>query len=373
MSILYIYLLAIWILNHCSAQSGQKYAPDQLVVKFKQDVELDLRNLFSSKGFGYEKLIPVRNSFPISHVSKTGNKGEARTYLIRFTRSTSIEKAVTIFLETDLFQYVEPNYIGEVGGKSACPPPTFPNDTHFKRQWSLYNDGSFTLSAANVDADIDMELAWDIEQGSEDIVVAILDTGIKNNHPDFNGRMWTNTNESPDGIDNDNNGYADDLNGWDFANNDNSPIDDYRHGTNLAGIVDAMPDNGIGYAGVDWNCRIMNCKILNENNCGYYSWWTEAIYYAVDNGADVINMPVGGASFSSIMRDAVNYAFDNGVVIVASMMNFNNSTEYYPAAYLNPIAVGSTDANDQRSGLYLWEPSSRSIYTPYIDIMAPGK
>ena len=231
---------------------------------------------------------------------------------------------------------------------------SIPNDTYFSRQYGLYNDGTFSLSSATNDADIDMDLGWDIEQGDQSIIVAVLDSGIKLDHPEFSGRLWTNPNETLNGIDDDNNGYIDDINGWDFANNDNTPTDDHGHGTNVTGIIGANSNNNLGYSGVDRNCKLMIGKILDENNSGYYSWWTDGIYYAVDNGAKVINMSVGGSGFSSSMKDAIDYAYNNGVTVIACMMNENNNTTFYPAGYQNTIAVGATNPNDERSAPFFW-------------------
>ena len=116
----------------------------------------------------------------------------------------------------------------------------------------------------------------------------------------------------------------------------------------------------------------MICKILDQNNSGLYSWWAEAIYYAVDHGAKVINMSVGGPSFSNTMQTAINYAYNNGVTVVACMMNENNNVTYYPAGYQNTIAVGSTNPNDERSAPFFWSASSGSNYGSHIDVVAPG-
>ncbi|MCB0615117.1 MAG: S8 family peptidase, partial [Phaeodactylibacter sp.] len=146
----------------------------------------------------------------------------------------------------------------------------------------------------------------------------------------------------------------------------------HGHGTNVSGIVAAMGNNGAGYAGVDWNSQAMICKILDDQNFGFYSWWTEAIYYAVDNGASVINMSVGGSGFSTSMEQAVNYAHANDVVIVACMMNTNEGAPFYPSAYANTIAVGATDTDDSRVVPFFWSNTSGSNYGPHIDLVAPG-
>jgi len=270
-----------------------------------------------------------------------------------------------------LFEYVEPNYIGTGGGKKASFQ-TSQDDTYFSRQYGLYNDGTFSLSPAMDDADIDMELAWEIEQGDPSIIVAVLDAGLRMGHPEFAGRIWNNSLEMNDGTDGDDNGFIDDIEGWDFANDDNDPTDDHGHGTNVTGIIGANANNNLGYAGVDWNCKLMVCKILDQNGSGLYSWWTDAIYYAVDNGAKVINMSVGGSGFSNSMQEAVDYAYNGGVTIVACMMNENNQVSYYPAKYQKTIAVGATDASDIRAAPFFWSSESGSNYGAHIDVVAPG-
>ena len=349
------------------AQSN-KYADDQIILKFKQEAAPNAVQVISNQAFAMHGVDRICEELSISSIALTGNIKEARTYQLRFAQSVDMEHARELFHGTGLFEYVEPNYLGEGGGKMGL----LPNDSHFSRQYSFNNDGSFSLSAAVIDADIDMDLAWDVEQGDSNIVVAVLDAGFRMFHPEVSGRLWTNYNDPLDGSDNDNNTYVDDRQGWDFVNDDNDPTDDHGHGTNVAGIIVANGNNSLGYAGVDWNCKLMVCKILDQNNQGFYSWWAEAIYYAVDNGAHVLNMSVGGSSMSVLLRDAVNYAYNNGVTIVACMMNENNNVTYYPAGYQNTIAVGSTDANDERSDPFFWSSTSGSCYGSHIDIIAPG-
>ena len=116
--------------------------------------------------------------------------------------------------------------------------------------------------------------AWDMEKGSEDIIVAILDSGIKDDHPDLRSRMWINKEEIPDnGIDDDDNGYIDDYKGWDFAYDDNTPTDGFWHGTNIASVIGCSTNNVICFAGINQNSKLMNCKNLSSNNNGEYIWW----------------------------------------------------------------------------------------------------
>ena len=123
--------------------------------------------------------------------------------------------------------------------------------------------------------------------------------GIKFDHPELSGRIWYNYDEIPgNGIDDDNNTFIDDTKGWDFVNSDNDPTDDYGHGTNVTGIIGSNGNNSIGYAGVDWHCKLMIMKGINSSNWGYYSWWIGGINYIVGKGVNVINMSVGGTDVS---------------------------------------------------------------------------
>ena len=177
-----------------------------------------------------------------------------------------------------------------------------------------------------------------------------MDTGLKLDHPEFSGRI---------------------ISGYDFVNSDSDPTDDHGHGTNVAGIALAKGNNSIGYAGVNWNSKIMICKVLDNTNSGLYSWWADAIYFAVDNGAKVINLSAGGNGSSTLLLNAINYAFSNNVSVVVSTGN-QNSVIQYPAKYTNAIAVGSTNSNDIRSSPFFWSATSGSNYGAELDFVAPG-
>lgn len=364
-------LLGLFLSNSILSQESNHYLANEIIIKFKQPSDANLKNCLIKNKFENKTLDSLNNEYKLQKIKLTGNKKKRDTYILKFKSKQNIDELIKIYEKTNLFEYVEPNYIGTGGGKQGFLQ-TIPNDTYYSRQWGLYNDGTFSLSPAVKGADIDMELAWDIEQGDSSIVIAILDGGLKLDHPDISDRVWVNIDETNNGTDDDNNGYIDDTQGWDFANNDNNPTDDFGHGTNVAGIIGADANNNIGYAGVDWNSKLMICKILDQNNSGLYSWWTEAIYYAVDNGANVINMSVGGSGFSNSLKGAIDYAHKKGVTVVACMMNYDNSVRYYPAGYNNTIAVGSTNPNDERSSPFFWSSTSGSNYGNHIDVVAPG-
>ena len=359
--ILFIISLLMSSFLFCQTQNS-------LIIKFKTTNKPNRIFVQNQQKFLNSKIDILNTNNGLKSIILTGNKKMEDTYVINLESDKQIEELIELYRLTDLFEYVEQNFVGHGHGYSQ----TTPNDTFFNRQWSHYNDGTFSLSNSTVDADIDSELAWDITQGNSNLIIAILDSGLKLDHPEFAGRIWTNPSEVQDGSDTDSNGFIDDINGgWDFVNNDNNPTDDHGHGTNVAGIAVASGNNSNGYAGVNWNSKIMVCKILDDNNSGLYSWWADAIYYAVDNGASVINLSAGGNGSSTLLENAINYAYNNNVVIVVSTGN-QNSVIQYPARYTNAFAVGSTDSDDTRSAPFFWSSTSGSNFGPELDFVAPG-
>jgi subtilisin family serine protease len=319
---------------------------------------------------GNVKIDEINRLHQFTSVTKQrlGRKTNKYTYIIQFSSTTNLKPIIDAYYETGEIEYAEPDYVGTLGGVQEV----IPNDQYYFRQWGLHNDGTFPPGLAVAGCDLDMQNAWEIEQGDSSITVGILDTGVKFDHPELADRTWINYNEIPGNlIDDDANGYIDDVKGWNFAGSNNNPVDGHGHGTNIAGIIGANSNNAIGYCGVDWNCKLMILKGFTDGGGGNVSWWANAIYYAVDNGARVINMSFGITNNSITLEDAVNYALENNVVLVACMMNENSSTVFYPAGYHGVIAVGSTDWNDIRSQPF-FNGSPGSNYGSHISVVAPG-
>ena len=331
------------IITTISYSQENDFSRNELIVEFKQTNYKDKSKLFKVNN----RLNKINDSLKVESFEIIGNKKTKKTFLLKFRNEVDIKSIIEVYTKTNLFEFVEPNYIGKGHGFMQ----TTPNDSFYlSRQWSHNNNGTFSLSPSTIDADIDTDLAWDITQGNPNLIVAILDTGIKLDHPEFSGRI---------------------IPGYDFVNNDSDPTDDFGHGTNVAGIALAKGNNSIGYAGVNWNSKIMACKVLDDTNSGFYSWWADAIYFAVDNGAKVINLSAGGNSSSTLLENAINYAYNNNVCVVVSTGN-QNSTIQYPAKYANAIAVGSTNSDDKRSNPFFWNATSGSNFGPEIDFVAPG-
>lgn len=352
------------------AQQNIPAQTDQVIIRFRSDVVInDLSKARLQTGAReVDKIIASNN---VQNIRKlyTGKKSDYQAVVLKFKTGTDIAKIVDELAKTKAVLYAEPDFIGKGSGELGISP----NDTYYNRQWGLKNDGSFSAITAVAGSDIDMEEGWALEQGDTSIVVGIIDTGCKLDHPDLQGRIWKNYDEIPgNGIDEGHNGFIDDVTGWDFAYSDNNPVDDYGHGTNVTGIIGANGNNNKGLAGVDWNCKLMILKGLNSENWGYYSWWSDALHYAADNGVNVINMSIGGADASTTLSDAVNYALSKNITIVACMMNTNSNTVFYPAAYPGVIAVGATNPDDKRTHPFFWDPLSGSNYGSHISVVAPG-
>ncbi|MGH7726419.1 MAG: S8 family serine peptidase [Candidatus Eiseniibacteriota bacterium] len=308
-----------------------------------------------------ERLLP---SGPARNRARASAAGLDRWCIARLAPGADFDAARKALAERPELDIVEPDYIGH-GSGSAGGAPVVPNDPSFGTQW-------FFRNLTSPGADNHATEGWARTTGSATVTVAILDSGIDWDHPDLDSRIWTNVFEIPaNGVDDDVNGYIDDVRGWDFVSNDNDPMDDHGHGTNVAGIAGAESNNGIGVAGTDWSCRLMAAKNLNSSNSGLYSWWTASIVYAVDNGARVLNMSEGGTGYSASMESAVDYAHSLGAIVCVAMMNGNSATPYYPAAFVNPIAVGATNASDDRAVPFCW--GGGSSYGAHIELCAPGE
>ena len=237
-----------------------------------------------------------------------------------------------------------------------------PNDPSLNKQYAVDN----------------MELinAWDIATGSDQVVVAVIDSGIDSAHEDLINNIWMNPFEiASNGIDDDNNGYIDDITGWNFQDSNNDTSDYMGHGNIVAGVIAAEGNNGLGIAGVSWNAKLMPLRIHQKENPDE-DQLAAAIRYAVDNGAQIINGSLAGRTYSQKVFDALSYANEKGVLYVGSAGNYgtdNDATPVYPASYdlPNVISVAATDENDE---LATFQFGSSSCYgETTVHVAAPGK
>jgi len=345
-------------------QTVIEFVPGEFIVKLKKDITFSRSNLAllneKHKVYALEEIFDNAEDTILDNI-----------YLLHVPMDSGILSIVQEYASCPDVMYAEPN-----GITFACG---IPNDANFSSQWFLHNTGQvffdwFGNNYSGIpDADIDAPEAWDIEIGSPDVVIAIIDSGIDYTHPDLATNIWNNMDEMPgNGIDDDSNGYIDDVMGWDFEYDDSDPKDGLCHGTLCAGVAGAVSDNGIWGAGVAWNCKIMPVQVLDEMGSGDWVNISAGIKYAADNGADVISLSIGGPS-SSVMRDAVNYAYDKGVFLCAAAGNSNTMMKSYPAAYENVTAVAMTNQNDSRvSPEDGGGPGFGSNYGDWVDIAAPG-
>ncbi|MDZ8104517.1 MAG: S8 family peptidase [Nostoc sp. DedQUE12a] len=211
--------------------------------------------------------------------------------------------------------------------------------------------------------------AWAQGYTGQGVVVAVVDTGVDHNHEDLRNNIWTNANEIADnGIDDDGNGYVDDNYGWNFSGNNNNTLDGNGHGTHVSGTI-AGENNNYGVTGIAYNAKIMPVKVLNDSGSGSYNSIAKGIRYAVDNGADVINLSLGGRYSNRTLESAINYASSKGVVVVMAAGNDGGSSPDYPARYASKsgIAVGAVDRNNNIADF-----SNRSGTSEISYVTAPG-
>jgi subtilisin family serine protease len=261
-----------------------------------------------------------------------------------------------------------------------------PSDSAWSSQWGMRRIG--------------MERAWDVTRGSAGIVVGVIDTGIDFDHPDLRTQHWINAAEDInrsgrfedwtvgetrggmtgdlDGVDDDGNGFTDDVIGYDFVDQpeisnsaggdyyepDPLPLDEMGHGTNVAGIIAAATDNGIGVAGIAPDCRVMTLRAFDARGVGAEGDVARALAYAVANGVRVVNMSFGDVVYSRVLRDVIRWAYARGVVMIASAGNSQSVALHYPSAYDETISVSAVASNDIIAGY--------SNYGQTIDIAAPG-
>ena len=350
---------------------GPKYVPGELIIRFKKEAT-------------EERIVGLRVEQDSEEVYVSPFTF-ARVW--RVPPSKTVEEWVDFFDKLPLVEYAEPNYV-----RYAL---WYPNDPYYVYQWHFDDDHTNNLGGASSNpyggvngGGIRMEEAWSITSGSSNIVVAVIDTGVayenyviptyekgtvkpgvKNYEkaPDLAGTsFWQNEDEiAGNSIDDDGNGFVDDVNGWDFVNNDAHPNDNNAHGTHVTGTIAQTTDNGLGGAGIAFNTTIMSIKVLDYDGSGYDVDVADGIYYAVDNGAKVINLSLGGDDPSTTLENAVDYAYDNGVVVVAASGNDGTESVDYPAAYDDyVIAVGATRYDETRA--------SYSDYGSSLDLVAPG-
>jgi subtilisin family serine protease len=326
------------------------YVPGEVLVKWKDNASIhSIRCLKSAMGLRATKMF---HTIAVQHM--------------RIPPSIRTEDLLAKLRGNPLVEYAEPNYV--------LRAMATPNDPQFGQLWGLHNTGQ---TGGTPDADIDAPEAWDIHTGSPDAVIAVIDTGIAYGHTDLTSNMWTNDPEvnGIPGVDDDGNGYVDDGYGWDFVGADNDPTDYFSHGTHVAGTIAAIGNNAIGITGVNWLASIMPLRIFGAFGYGDTANAIEAITYAADNGAHVINASWGGGGFSQALYDAISYANDRGCLFVAAAGNFgddNDINPFYPASYDLPniISVAASEHNDNLAGFSNFGATSVDVAAPGLNVLS---
>jgi subtilisin family serine protease len=333
------------------AGDAPSHASDRILIKFASGVA-PRATVQGALATGHASLDGLLSAYQVQAAHRLFKSapesdpvGLAQIHVLRLKPETDLDTLLAL-LETDPnVEWAEPDYL-------AFAAATTPNDPLFVDQWGL--------------AKIQAAAAWDVTTGSATIPIAIVDSGIDFTHPDLSGKLWVNPGEiAGNGLDDDNNGYVDDVQGWDLVNADNAPADDNGHGTQVAGIAAASTNNGAGIAGVCWACKIMPVKVMQASGVANYSDIAAGVLYAAQKGARVINLSLGGYSYSSALDAAIQAATGTyGAVIVAGAGNDNLSTPFYPAAYPDVLAVAGTDPADAKAAL--------SNYGAWVDVSAPA-
>ena len=311
--------------GHPFKAEGPRYAPGQVLVRFKSSISAESASATLAK---YE-VVSIKT---ISHLN---------LYQVRIPAWASVEEMARALRQNPDIVSAGPNYAARITAT--------PNDYLFKEQWALNNTGQEIdvpgSPSGKAKADIKAPAGWGETKGMAETVIAIIDSGLDFDHPDLKNKVVSR--------------------GRDLANDDWDATDDNGHGTYVAGIAAAETDNDEGMAGVAWNCRLLPIKVTDSEGTAWYDDVIDGILWATDNGADVINLSLGGEEADDSLRDALKYAHDRGVVIAASAGN-EGTAVLYPAAYdAYCLAVAATDFNDERTD---W-----SCFGPEVDVAAPGE
>lgn len=348
-------LMLIFLASASFAQEDE-YVPGYVLIKLKEQY----REYCSDTSIAIPQLVAAMESIQVEHVSKrfpqAGPLTETRSpqqgvdrrvdlsliYQVRYTGDWPVSKAAQQIARTGVVEYAEPWFIPKLILE--------PNDVLIDSLYHLPIIRAFE--------------AWDVDTGSSDITIAIIDTGVDFDHPDIEDNLWENQDEIPNnGLDDDGNGYIDDHIGWNFfdGNNDINETG-FSHGTHVAGLAGASTNNAYGMAGTGYSCKIMGIKSGDKLQLpfGY-----DGIVYAAENGADVINCSWGSFGSSQFSHDVVKYATYNlDAILLGGAGNDNRETKFFPASFPEVVSVGSSDILDQKSDF--------SNYNYDIDILAPG-
>ena len=370
-------------MNHGFAKTLKKSPPQPHRAYFAPDPidSLETRRLLSAPLFNYShanafnwvaqfnnpnlSVQKINKALQERHLSTRVRSKDGGMFVLRNPKKVPFSKLNNVLKKVKGFVSLEPN------SKIRIASVT-PNDVRFPDQWSLENPGQ---NGGTADADIDASSAWDLSTGADDIIVAIIDSGVNMTHPDLAANIFSNTREIPNNnLDDDNNGFIDDIHGWDFANNDNDPSDDHGHGTHVAGTIAAVGNNSIGVAGIAWNVKILPLKFIAANGNGDVSGAVEAINYCVKLREEGFNIVLAsnswgnyGASYS--IYQALSDAEQANLLFVAAAGNDGTNDDekpFYPASFDLPNIISVTATSKTDAQIYNYGINS-------VDLGAPGE
>jgi len=343
-------------------QPDDNTIPNIIVIKFKEGVDplvmgnKSMNNVVN-KMMQQHGIIDLRPVIRMNRISKSESKasGLKNIYYASYTGEQSARSKAGQVSDNDLVEYAEPKYRHYISRQSVTP-----DDSLYYRQEPNYNA-------------VHAPEAWDVIRGDQgSVIIAIVDGGTDIRHEDLQDNIWQNTGEIPNNnIDDDGNGYIDDVFGWNFANNsgdptgfDNTPINQ-DHGTHTAGIASAVTDNRTGVAGVSWNTTIMGINVTHPDQDRSLIYGSDGIIYAAENGADVINCSWGRlGNYSRYEEEVIAYATSLGAAVVAAAGNNNSPLPHYPSSYNNVLSIAGTDADDNK-----WSGSNSGVF---VDMAAPA-
>lgn len=358
--------------------SEAAHVPGEIIVKFKSGSQKSLSQKTLAQ-LGVESQRDVKLSYDTLSVFKVSNDKSINSVLASLKNNPNVE-------------YAEPNFIYKIDPikenhaitKKLLKSPftdfsaPIPEDTDFGKLWGLRNTGSNEpQGGAGVEgADINALKAWEISKGSHSVKIAVIDTGVDYNHPDLKANMWVNPKEiAGNGIDDDKNGFIDDIYGYDFANNDANPMDGNGHGTHCSGTIGAIHNNQLGVSGVMADITIMAVKFLSDSGSGSLEGAIKAIDYATTMNVDLMSNSWGGGGRSEALLEAINRASNAGIIFTAAAGNSssnNDSSPSYPASYNTPnmVAVAALTAQNTLASFSSYGRNSVHIAAPGHNILS---
>lgn len=330
--------------------------------------------LLSSSVYAGEYIVKLKDTKSFTNLKSFGKVRDMKVSIGNFyVLETENKSALSALSNDPNVEYVEPN-ITYTAFESQKP-----NDKLFKKQWGLQNTGKnsgWIFFPGKKGIDVNALKAWEITKGKKDIKIAIIDTGIDYSHKDLAQNIMINEAEKngKDGVDDDGNGYIDDIYGYDFANNDNDPMDGHGHGTHCAGVIGAS-HNDIGIAGIMSKVQMLPIKFLADNGSGKLEWAVKSIDYAIRRGVDIMSNSWGGGGFSQALYDVIKVAQDKGILFIAAAGNSRNDNDKwpaYPASYEleNIVSVGAIDGKGKKAGFSNYGEKTVHIFAPGVDILS---